>query len=110
MREKVLSVLKNYDTSSIHIGTIGSHSALNIFRGAKDEGFGTVCICREREKKVYESFGVVDHFITITDYPELLDEAVQEKLRELNTILIPHGSFNAYIGKFDSLLIPMTPF
>lgn len=107
MREKVLSLIHDYDTKNIHIGTIGSHSALNIFRGAKDEGFNTVCICRERERVVYENFGVVDKFIVISDYVDLLNEDIQERLREMNTILIPHGSFNAYIGSFDELQIPM---
>lgn len=107
MREKVLSLIHDYDTKKIHIGTIGSHSALNIFRGAKDEGFNTVCICRERERMVYENFGVVDKFIVISDYVDLLNEDIQERLREMNTILIPHGSFNAYIGSFDELQIPM---
>ncbi|WP_202320294.1 formate--phosphoribosylaminoimidazolecarboxamide ligase [Archaeoglobus neptunius] len=107
MRDELLRVLESYDTQNIHIGTIGSHSALNILKGAKDEGFGTVCICRERERKVYESFGVADRFIIVKDYRDLLEERIQGKLREMNTILIPHGSFNAYIGKFNELLVPI---
>jgi len=107
MRDKILSVLEDYDKDNIHIGTIGSHSALNIFKGAKEEGFSTVCICGEKERKVYENFRVVDKFLIISDYAELLEDEIQDSLRQLNTILIPHGSFNAYIGKFDSLLLPM---
>lgn len=107
MRDKILSVLKDYDKDNVHIGTIGSHSALNIFKGAKEEGFSTICICREKEKKVYENFGVVDKFLIVSNYAELLDKEIQDRLRQLNTILIPHGSFNAYIGKFNSLLLPM---
>ncbi len=107
MRDKVLKVLEEYDFDKLHIATIGSHSALNIFRGAKDEGFRTICICREREKVVYENFGVADEFIIVEDYRDLLGQSLQEKLREKNAILIPHGSFNAYIGKFDELLVPI---
>uniref|UniRef100_A0A7C3M9D7 5-formaminoimidazole-4-carboxamide-1-(beta)-D-ribofuranosyl 5'-monophosphate synthetase n=1 Tax=Archaeoglobus fulgidus TaxID=2234 RepID=A0A7C3M9D7_ARCFL len=107
MRDKIISLLEDYDKDNIHIGTIGSHSALNILKGAKEEGFSTICICRERERKVYENFGVADRFLIISDYSELLEEKIQDKLRSLNTILIPHGSFNAYIGRFDSLLLPM---
>ncbi|WP_456467840.1 formate--phosphoribosylaminoimidazolecarboxamide ligase [Archaeoglobus sp.] len=107
MREKILRILEDYDTQDLHIGTIGSHSALNILRGAKDEGFKTICICREREKAVYENFGVADEFLIVNDYTDLLDDKLQEELREKSTILIPHGSFNAYIGKFDDLLLPI---
>jgi len=107
MRDKILRILEDYDTGNIHIGTIGSHSALNILRGAKDEGFRTICICRERERVIYENFGVADEFLIVEDYRDLLDEDIQERLREKNTILIPHGSFNAYIGRFDDLLLPI---
>lgn len=107
MRRKILDIIEDYDTQNLHIGTIGSHSALNILKGAKDEGFKTICICREKEKVVYESFGVADEFLVVEDYADLLDENLQENLRDRNTILIPHGSFNAYIGKFDNLLLPI---
>ncbi len=107
MREKIISILKNYDVDKVKIATLGSHSALNILKGAKDEGFETVCICRDRERVVYENFGVADKIITVKDFKDLLDEKLQSKLREMNAILIPHGSFNAYIGKFDKLLLPL---
>ncbi|MET1124862.1 MAG: formate--phosphoribosylaminoimidazolecarboxamide ligase [Archaeoglobaceae archaeon] len=107
MRDKILEVFRSYDAENIRIGTLGSHSALNILRGAKDEGFETVCICRERERKVYENFGVADKIIEVSDFRELLDEHLQRHLRELNVVLVPHGSFNAYIGRFDKLLLPI---
>lgn len=107
MREKILKLLKDYDYDKITIGTLGSHSALNILRGAKDEGFRTICVCRARERIIYESFGVADEIIEIADYPQLLDPKLQEMLRKKNVIMIPHGSFNAYIGKLDEIMIPL---
>ncbi|NOY11652.1 MAG: formate--phosphoribosylaminoimidazolecarboxamide ligase [Archaeoglobi archaeon] len=107
MRDEILRILSSYDQENVRIGTIGSHSALNILKGAKEEGFETVCICRERERFVYESFGVADHIIQVDDYRELLDEAIQRKLIELNTVLIPHGSYNAYIGSLYNLKVPV---
>ncbi len=107
MRRAVLEVLKSYDIEELRIGTLGSHSALNILRGAKDEGFETVCVCRPNDRKVYESFGVADTIVEVSEFRELLNEELQEKLRSLNVVLIPHGSFNAYIGKFSELLVPI---
>jgi len=107
MRERILEILEEYDHDKIAIGTLGSHSALNILRGAKDEGFRTVCVCRRRERIIYESFGVADVIIEISDYSDLLDPKLQEKLREMNVIMIPHGSFNAYIGRLNDLMIPI---
>ncbi len=105
IRGKILKVLSDYDT--ITIGTLGSHSALNILRGAKDEGFRTICICREKERVIYESFGVADKSIQVGDFSDLLNPEIQSQLVEENVVLIPHGSFNAYIGRLDSLIIPV---
>ena len=107
MRDEILRILSSYNQEEIRIGTIGSHSALNILKGAKEEGFETVCICRERERFVYDGFGVADHIIQVEDFKELLEPAVQRKLTDLNTVLIPHGSYNAYIGSLYNLKVPI---
>ena len=103
-------ILKAYDKNKVSIGTIGSHSALNIFKGAKDEGLRTVCVCKKSDEIVYRRFPVTDEIILVEDFKELLDNKVQEKLRKLNTILIPHGSFNAYLNLdevMNNLFVPM---
>ena len=38
------------DYKKYKIATIGSHSALQILKGAKDEGFYTISICLKKEK------------------------------------------------------------
>lgn len=91
-------ILDKYDLKKIAIGTLGSHTALNIFKGAKEEGFKTVCICKENDAIMYEKFAVVDEMIIVRDFSELISERVQEKLRRLNVILIPHGSFTAFLS------------
>ena len=107
---KVQEILKDYDTNQITIGTIGSHSALNIFKGAKEEGFRTICLCKEEDQITYQRFSVADEILILEDFKELLNSEVQEKLRRLNTILVPHGSFNAYLDLdevIDKLNVPM---
>jgi len=109
-KEEIESLVEKYDKNSISIGTIGSHSALNIFKGAKEEGFRTVCICTPDREIVYKKFPLVDKFIFVENFRNLLDGNVQEQLREMNTILIPHGSFNAYISMnalLNELYVPM---
>jgi 5-formaminoimidazole-4-carboxamide-1-(beta)-D-ribofuranosyl 5'-monophosphate synthetase len=109
-KAEINEILRYYDSKNITIGTIGSHSALNIFKGAKEEGFNTVCVCKNENKIIYESFPLADHIITINDYCEFLNENIQKKLRESNTILVPHGSYNAYVGTdemIDQLHVPM---
>ncbi|AEA46611.1 formate--phosphoribosylaminoimidazolecarboxamide ligase [Archaeoglobus veneficus] len=106
-RSRIIEVLSQYDKERLTIATLGSHSALNILRGAKDEGFRTICLCRERERIIYESFGVADEIIELGDYSDLLDKSMQDELIEKNAIIIPHGTFNAYIGRLDELRVPV---
>ncbi len=98
MSPDVCNILGRYDLSNIAIGTLGSHTALNIFKGAREEGFKTVCICKEKDAIMYRKFGVVDEMVYVRDFAELMDESLQEKLRRLNVILIPHGSFTAHLS------------
>ncbi|MFA4668971.1 formate--phosphoribosylaminoimidazolecarboxamide ligase [Pyrococcus kukulkanii] len=75
----------------VRIATYASHSALQILKGAKDEGFETIAFGKSRVKPLYTKyFPVADYFIEDT-YPE-------EKLIELNAIVIPTGSFVAHLG------------
>jgi 5-formaminoimidazole-4-carboxamide-1-(beta)-D-ribofuranosyl 5'-monophosphate synthetase len=103
-------IIEKYDQKKLAIGTLGSHSSLNIFKGAKEEGFKTVCICKEKDAIMYQKYPLVDELIIVKDFTELLSENLQERLRKLNVVLIPHGSFTAYLSTeelTDSLFIPM---
>jgi 5-formaminoimidazole-4-carboxamide-1-(beta)-D-ribofuranosyl 5'-monophosphate synthetase len=104
------ALLYSYQKNDLVIGTLGSHSALNIFKGAKEEGFRTVCICKKENAIIYKKFPLVDEMIIVDDFSELLTESLQKKLQSLNVILIPHGSFTAYLSTEDlvnNLSIPM---
>ncbi len=109
-KDEIDDILRRYETGKITIGTLGSHSALNIFKGAKEEGFGTICVCKKGDEIVYQRFPLADDVILVEDFDELLDDDIQQRLRQTNTILVPHGSFNAYIGTekiVDELRVPL---
>lgn len=78
------------------IATIGSHSALQILRGAKDEGFSTICICLKGREQPYKFYGVADEIIVMERYGDFLK--IQDTLIRKNAIIIPHASFIAYMG------------
>jgi len=108
--QEVGRIIEKYDQNKIAIGTLGSHSSLNIFKGAKEEGFKTVCICKEKDAIMYQKYPLVDELIIVKEFTELLGEKMQEKLRKLNVVLVPHGSFTAYLSTeelTDSLMVPM---
>jgi 5-formaminoimidazole-4-carboxamide-1-(beta)-D-ribofuranosyl 5'-monophosphate synthetase len=109
-KDDINTIVRDYKKDRIAVGTIGSHSALNIFKGAKEEGFRTVCICKKEDEIVYRRFPLADEVILVKDFSNLLDEDVQERLRRLNVILVPHGSFNAYLSMdevLNELYLPM---
>ncbi len=78
------------------IATLGSHSALQILKGAKDEGFKTICICMKGRRKPYESYKVADEILEIENFQDFFN--LQDRLNEEKAILVPHGSFVTYIG------------
>lgn len=78
------------------IVTLASHTALQILKGAKDEGFKTVAICKKGSRRPYESYGVADEIIETNSYEEFFK--VDKTLSEQNSIVIPHGSFITYLG------------
>lgn len=78
------------------IATIGSHSALQILKGAQQEGFATICICIKGREKPYKMFNVADKIILIDSYDKFFE--IQDQLIKENAIIIPHASFIAYMG------------
>ncbi|MDO8649060.1 MAG: formate--phosphoribosylaminoimidazolecarboxamide ligase [Candidatus Peregrinibacteria bacterium] len=79
------------------IATMGSHSALQILKGARDEGMRNLVICKKGKERPYKSYGVADEIILVDEWTDW-NEALEEELMKRNAIIIPHGSFIAYLG------------
>lgn len=81
------------------VATIASHSSLQILKGAKDEGFRTLAICKKGTERIYNErgYGVADDIISVDKFEDWNAELEQELIKR-NTIIIPHGSFIAYMG------------
>jgi 5-formaminoimidazole-4-carboxamide-1-(beta)-D-ribofuranosyl 5'-monophosphate synthetase len=85
-------------SSKIVIATLGSHSALQILKGAKDEGFRTALVCLKRRLGLYSRFKkLIDEMILVDSFAEVVSPEVQERLLSLNAVLIPHGSLVEYV-------------
>ena len=78
------------------IATIGSHSALQVFKGAHDEGFKTIAVCKKGSERPYRMFNAADEIISINSYKDF--PKIQDQLIKKNAIVIPHGSFVTYMG------------
>lgn len=82
--------------SDYAIATLGSHTALQVLKGAKDEGFKTICICKKGQEKVYQHYGVADEILLVDDYGDFFK--LEDELMRKNAIIVPHGSFVSYLG------------
>ena len=101
--DTISKILRNYDVKNIHLAVIGSHSALEIMDGAKDEGLRTVCICQKGRELPYLRFKrLADEIILLDKFSDLLFKENQNKLEEINSIIVPHRAFTAYLG-YDSI-------
>jgi 5-formaminoimidazole-4-carboxamide-1-(beta)-D-ribofuranosyl 5'-monophosphate synthetase len=81
------------------IATLGSHSALQILKGAHDEGFRTLAIATRDTERLYRSFAFVDEVIVIAQYSDFIKLVPQLEKRKI--IVVPHGSFVAYLSLDD---------
>ena len=52
----IAKVLEGYDPKNIRIGSLGGHSALDVCRGAKAEGFETVVVVQKGREKTYSQY------------------------------------------------------
>lgn len=90
------------------LATLASHSCLQILKGAKDEGFATLAIATNNKASFYKKFSFIDEVIGLTSYQEFFN--LKDKLKAKNLIIIPHGSFVAYLGKDYEQKMPFSSF
>jgi 5-formaminoimidazole-4-carboxamide-1-(beta)-D-ribofuranosyl 5'-monophosphate synthetase len=87
------------DYTDVKIGVLGSHSALEIMDGAKDEDFQTRVFCQKGREGPYQRFGRIADEITVLDkFKDMASAKIQKELRDSNTIIVPHRSLTVYLG------------
>ncbi|MFQ5815063.1 MAG: formate--phosphoribosylaminoimidazolecarboxamide ligase family protein [Candidatus Hydrothermarchaeaceae archaeon] len=101
--DEIVELAEGYK-GDVSIGVLGSHSALEITHGAKQEGMNTVVVCQRGREKTYTKYykALFDETLVMERFSDMVEEENQEKLRELNTIFIPSRSFSVYVG-YDNI-------
>lgn len=106
--EDMRSTVGKYNKNKISVGTIGSHSALDICDGARDLGLRTIVICQKGRERTYEKYfirkrtqdglekGVIDRVYVLERFKDVLN--IQNELIDENTIFVPNRSFVVYVG------------
>jgi 5-formaminoimidazole-4-carboxamide-1-(beta)-D-ribofuranosyl 5'-monophosphate synthetase len=109
-QREIQQIREGYDQEHITVATIGSHTALQILKGARDEGFKNLVICKKGAEMVYRQFGLADELLTVDNFKQVLENEFQEKLIARNAVLIPHGSFVEYLSPVrieNELFVPL---
>ncbi len=91
------------------IATLGSHCALQVLKGAKDEGFKTILVCEKKREKMYKRFRFIDELIMVDSFVEILDQKCQQTLEQNDAIIIPHGTLIAQMSseQIESIKTPI---
>jgi len=108
-RSEIEEVLADYDLDNVIVGVLGSHSALDVCDGAKEEGFKTLVVAEKGREEVYTKYfryrevnglrkGVVDENLVVPRFADMMSDAIQDELRSRNTLFIPNRSFVVYTG------------
>ena len=102
------NIISKYQRENITIATACSHSSLQIFNGARREGFKSIGVAIRERPTFYDAFplGRPDEYIIVDSYKKINNYA--EKLYAKNAVIVPHGSFVEYMGadNFLQLKIP----
>ena len=119
----VAAILNRYDTSSLTLCSIGSHSALEVAFGARAQGLHNLVVTAAGREKTYAKYfarngdpvrGCVDETLALEKFTDLLDPGVQERLLAKNVIFLANRSFEVYLHQkysYDEIergmLVPM---
>ncbi|HYM40757.1 MAG TPA: formate--phosphoribosylaminoimidazolecarboxamide ligase [Thermoplasmata archaeon] len=98
------------DYRDIVIATVCSHSSLQIFHGARQEGFKTLGIAIGKQPRFYDAFPLAkpDEFLIVDSYREIADHAGDLVAQQVVTV--PHGSFVEYMGADTFARLPVPSF
>ena len=105
MTENIISkIVRKYDSKRIRIGVLGSHSALEVAAGARQEGFETVVVCQKGREKTYTKYygNLFNYTVLLEKFSEITNEQTVNQLQDLNTVFVPNRSFSVYAG-YDNI-------
>ena len=96
-RSDIKKIINEY--TDLRIGVLGSHSALEIMDGAKDENFETIVFCQKGRETPYQRFSrIANEIKVLKKFSDMSSIKNQKMLRDTNTLVVPHRSLTAYLG------------
>ncbi len=113
-RQDLSAVLSAYDLRNLTIAVLGSHSALEVCRGAREEGMPNLAVCQKDRDKTYSRYylsrtlkptgrkvGVIDEVMLLDRFSDLISNDVRRQLKIKNSVFVPNRSFSVYVPYDD---------
>jgi 5-formaminoimidazole-4-carboxamide-1-(beta)-D-ribofuranosyl 5'-monophosphate synthetase len=92
------------DPAALTVAVLGSHSALEVCRGARAQGFRSLVVAQRGRHRTYaehyavrDGLGCVDETLVVDRFSEVAEEPVQQALRARHSVFVPHRSFEVYL-------------
>ncbi len=80
------------------IATLGSHCALQVLKGAKDEGFRTLVVTERKRERFYRRFRFIDDFLVLNKFADITKPNSISFLKKRDAVIIPHGTLISEVG------------
>ena len=106
---EVRSLLAGYPTPPL-VGTVGSHSAIDVADGAVTEGLSSLILAEAGRDATYARYfrsvraldgtrkrGCVDDVWTFRKFADIVSPTVQARLRSSGVVLVPNRAFSSYV-------------
>ena len=107
--EEIRALVARYPSPPV-VGTVGSHSAIDIADGAVTEGLSSLVLAESGRDATYARYfrsvrapdgtrvrGCVDAVWTFPKFAEIASPATQERLRAGGVVLVPNRAFSSYL-------------
>jgi 5-formaminoimidazole-4-carboxamide-1-(beta)-D-ribofuranosyl 5'-monophosphate synthetase len=122
-RKAMQAKAEGYDPKSLALACVASHSGLDVYDGAADEGYRSIAIAQKGRDAVYARYfkalrdgkgrrirGCVDETWTYSKYDGIMDPRQQARLAKANALWVPNRAWTSYCpidGVEDGFAVPM---
>lgn len=104
--DEAIAAIARPESEAPSVAVLGSHSALEVCRGAKAQGLTSIVVAQRGRHRTYSRHfafdpstgtGCVDRVIEVERFRDVLDRGVQAELGAARAIFVPHRSFEVYL-------------
>ena len=110
-RKAMQQAAEAYDSKALALSCIASHSGLDVYDGAVDEGYRSIAVAEKGREAVYKRYfatlrdakgkrlrGCVDDTWTFAKYADIMAPKNQARLTAANALWVPNRAWTSYCG------------